>query len=191
MIVKGKRYFLASLVLVLSVLVWGLVTEWNGLDGFFEVRYFEILQLVLTVAIAVYLSVAFSIKMSDRTKKIENAEHILDAILELHIKNYECISTYVRKKNAEDEKKILGNFKHLSSLVQVLYLCRPSELGRTGNHESDGLEESLFAFKSAVTGVSFKTESTGYPPGRDIEIEKQYYRLFQKIILEKNELYCG
>lgn len=151
---KANIFFtiiVAAITFVLGCLIAGAFFYWSSIKGnFFQVRLFELGQLLSTIAIALFITHFISTKINLNIKKREllnilllDYQNKITGVIQLQF-------DYVGQPTEEKEKKIVAEFKTLGSLLSIIMESR-SDL----NGLDDKFQFAYFKFKKALTDTPF------------------------------------
>ena len=158
-----------------------------NLKDFFKVRLVEIVQIVVTFLIAVYITYRINSIVNLDIKKREVVGDLLKDFQKDLTTTLQRVYSYINKPNETDKIFISQGFKQLSIMLYVLYEIKKDKKNKLDIDVS--LKQYLWTFKKHATGHTFGGSSVNYSDENKMKIESSYSVLQRDISLCRVKLY--
>jgi hypothetical protein len=176
------------LIFVVGVLSGCILTSWGWISQlFFQVKLIEVIQLFVTILIAIIVGyfitggIARGLKkrdvISDLISKIQNN---LSVTLSL---SYE----YIKTPDSEKERRVLINFKNLSMLIGIATDVSKIDNALLDHHKA--LHNDFLRFKEAVTDTPFGQKEPNYSSKRTDSVQEGFNAISKRLYEYKISLY--
>lgn len=164
----------------LGTLLGCLFPSWcRGKSSFFDIKLIEIIQLCVTILIAITVSYFISGKIGRDLKK---RDIIDDLILKIQTNLGETLSLgydYINKPEKVKERKVIINFKNLSMLLGIMSDVKKLDSKLLDYDES--FHGGFLKFKETITDTPFGQKKPTYSSDRVDKIQEKFNVLSKRL----------
>lgn len=160
------------------------ITKWSFLkDDFFKIKLIEILQIITTLSIALFITFFIGTKINYDIKKKEIFVGLLERFKKDLSEVFSLINEYINIEKDDmmqtrgEEKKILVKFTELSCTLAIIVDPRYKDLIK----EQEYLLKAFIQFKAVVTDNPFGSQKTKFLKGKDSVISEKYRYLLRRV----------
>jgi hypothetical protein len=157
---KVILFIIIFVIFLFGFICGGLLSNWDIIKcTFFEVKITELVQIILTLIIAIFITSFVTTRTSN---KIRRRDMVLDLVSKLHNcidKIYEIGCNFLEKPIDEDKSNILGRFRDAGNTLHII-----EKIQNTKNiKELEGfnvsiIKELFFQFKKELTDSPFRKD---------------------------------
>lgn len=170
----GGLSFLAGALLCFVVSRWPVFCLHSLPGKFYEVRFVECVQLLLTLVIALFVTYFLNRRFQQGVKVLELFLARIKDFKELSHECYSVGSMYIVKRLKSDEVKIIVLFKKLNTATYNIY-----QLSQAFNKSqlSASLKNTVALMKRTVTSSPYGRQTEEFPPDAVKKFENAYEKL--------------
>jgi hypothetical protein len=173
---------ISLLAFSLGTLFGCVFTSWCRIkDSFFDIRLLEIIQLSITILIAIIVSYFISGKIGRDLKKRETINDLISKIQGSLNEVLSCGYEYIGKPERAIGRKIIIIFKNLSMLMSIISEIRKLD-SKTLNYD-ETLHMEFVKFKEAITDTPFGQKNASYSSDRIDKIQDKF-NLLSKMLFD-------
>lgn len=186
---KSKLIILTCLISLPIGLLFGIIiSNWGWLgQSFFQVRFVEILHLVVTFMIALFITYLVNTKLNYDIKK---KEMLIDLLAKFQSNLTELLELgydYINTPDKNKQGKIVSGFKKLSlSLGLILDINKSSGYFKK---DEDPFSQGFLKFKESLTDTPFGQKTPKFSEDKIKQIEESYSSLLKRLYECKLKLY--
>jgi hypothetical protein len=194
---KTIKYFLIAFTLIFFLVLLSALFFWRTeiksafyqttLESFFEIRLFEIFQILITILVAIYITYLVNTVINFEVKKRDVFDKLLTNFQENLYETIQLTYDYINKPDKKKEKKIKLTFKNLSILLGIILDIEKCNKNLISMDAS--LQEDFWRFKEYITDTPFGQKSPKYSVEKITQIQSVYSLLLNKIYKCKLMLY--
>lgn len=171
-----------AILLVLGVLmgipVGVIITNWPTTSTtFFEIRLVQIIQLVLTVLLAVFIAYIVQSSVRKDLRRLEMISEVINTFQNMINEIFNLGDSYIRKPNREKQREILGALKKAGNKLSVIKDMKEHTAGRKFIKYEGHLTKDFWAFKRALTESPFGAKHPKYKPEDYRKFQSKYMLL--------------
>ncbi|NKE71858.1 hypothetical protein [Candidatus Manganitrophus noduliformans] len=181
---------IAFVFLMMGIAIGSAISYWNLINSsFFQVRMLEIVQLTVTVSIAVFVTYFINSKINHEIKKKEMLNDLISRF-QNHLTDVVDLGyDYMENPNKEKERSIIRKFKNLGVLLSIIKDIKTSE------DESLKYDETLYLdyikLKGSITDTPFGQKGPKYSEEAKRKVEDHYCSLLNRLYECKLKLYSN
>jgi len=172
----------------LGILFGCLLPSWCRIGPFFfDIKLIEIIQLCVTILIAITVSYFITGGIGRDLKKRDLISDLVSRIQSSLSETLGLSYEYINKPDKEREKKVIINFKNLSMLLGIMSDVRKSDEKLLDYDES--LHGDFLKFKEAVTDTPFGQRKPVYSSDRIDKVQERFNVMSKRLQECKMKLY--
>ena len=172
----------------LGTLFGCLLPSWGRIGPFFfDIKLIEIIQLSVTILIALTVSYFISGRIGRDLKKRDLVSDLVSRIQSSLSETLSLSYEYINKPDKEKGKKVIINFKNLSMLLGIMSDVMKSD-EKLLDYE-DSLHGDFLKFKEAVTDTPFGQKKPVYSSDRIDKVQERFNVMSKRLHECKMKLY--
>ena len=169
----------------LSFYIIAVIPKWEKIStNFFDIRLIEIVQVLTTLFIAIFITYFINKQINNELRKKE----ILNTLFEkshILLKDILTLSlTYINNPEEESEQKIKLLFQEVSKLISIIKKA-DNNLNKSN---SSNLRKYFLSFKKSITDTPFGTQKK-FPHDKKYEIIMNYQFLSNSVYKSQLDLF--
>ena len=183
---KNYINFLCILITLPFGYLFGiLTTNWACLNHkFFEVSYIQVVQAVITIVIAVFITQYVSERLNNSKNIKEIVLGLFDDFKDLVRNDFKIVENYMEKPSTDLEKQILNFFTRANFELTDIQEITSHQIVVANFYLDKSIEEDLLNLKKLVT-EPFGIKKPSYSDKVKREIHSAYHCLLRKINLAR------
>lgn len=178
---KMKTVLVIFIGIIIGIIITIYSKYWNDLTvSFWEIKFTEVVELVIYGFIGIYLSFYLTQRFSDTRKKKEIILCILQELNEFVLQHEEIIIDQLRKKaNKSSQREVLLILKRMNNKISIIMVNKLCKQNSELFNNLQIIEKKYIELKESITG-----EEWGIIDTYSVETIDQIKRIFPLIYLE-------
>jgi hypothetical protein len=182
---------LASLIfLPLGIITGSLLCKWNIIgDDFFKFTLTDVLTIMVTIGIGVFISFFLSRRTSNDFRRREILLEMINKYQKSVEKMYYVGSKYMDKQDLPSQRDVISCVKmvgiNFSTLKNIIAQCQISSVEEVPRR----IFRHYYSLKIVLTDTPFGQQGVAYSVAKKIQYEQQYQALINELYILKYNLF--